>query len=257
MKSPKISVLMSCFNAQATVVQTIESILNQTFEEFEFIIINDGSKDNTQGIIESFNDNRIKIINQKNIGLTKSLNKGINHSKADLIARVDADDVCDPKRLKLQYDRFSKENDLVLLGTKVIYKTSNTIKKSSFLSDSEILKKIKVLNPLAHSSVMFRKQAMLDVKGYNESYKTAQDYDAWLKLSKRGKVSMINKFLVTVNLSQNTISRNKLFNQAVNGYRIRRDNVNVIKNMYYTARHIFLGLIPIKFVEIKRALFDG
>ena len=104
---------------------------------------------------------------------------------------------------------------------------------------------------------MFRKQAMLDVKGYNESYKTAQDYDAWLKLSKRGKVSMINKFLVTVNLSQNTISRNKLFNQAVNGYRIRRDNVNVIKNMYYTARHIFLGLIPIKFVEIKRALFDG
>jgi len=254
---PKVSVIMSVFNGGSYLEKSINSILNQTFEDFEFIIINDGSIDNTLSIIESFNDNRIRIINQENIGLTKSLNKGIVRSKANLIARVDADDLCDPKRLKLQYDRFSMENNLVLLGTKVIYKTSNTIKKSSFLNDSEMIKKINVHNPLAHSSVMFRKQAFLEVGGYNESYKTAQDFDAWLKLSKYGKVSMIDEFLVTINLSPNTISRKKLFNQALNGYRIRRDNVNIIINIYLTIRQIFLGLIPIKIVEIKRSLFDG
>lgn len=256
MKSkPKISVLMSVYNGEKFISESINSILNQTYKDFEFIIVNDGSTDNTLSLINSFNDSRIKVINQKNKGLTKSLNIGIKNSKAGLIARIDADDFCDKDRLKLQYEFFKKTN-LVLLGTLVYFKTNNSLIKSKYLTDEQIIESFKTKNPFSHSSVMFKKEEFLKIGGYNEKMKLAQDYDAWIRLSKTGKLSMINKHLVTIRLSSKSISRKKIVQQAYYGYIIRKGNINTVTNISLLLRHVILGMIPIKIIELKRLLFD-
>ena len=105
MKSPTISVIMATYNNAKYISKTVESILNQSFTDFEFIIINDCSKDNTLKILSRFDDKRINIINnKKNLGLYKSLNVGFNSSSGDFIARIDADDIAFPNRLQVQYD---------------------------------------------------------------------------------------------------------------------------------------------------------
>ena len=106
MSNPQISVIMGVYNGAKYLKASIDSILNQSFTDFEYIIINDGSTDNTSDILESYNDRRLKIIEQKNIGLTKSLNKAIKLSKGVFIARQDADDISKKHRFKEQIKYF-------------------------------------------------------------------------------------------------------------------------------------------------------
>jgi len=118
MDRPKISVIMSVYNGEKYLREAIESILNQTFRDFEFIIINDGSTDKTSEILSSYNDPRIVIINNKrNIGLTKSLNKGLKMVKGEYIARQDADDVSLPERLERMVNFLDMNRDVGLLGS--------------------------------------------------------------------------------------------------------------------------------------------
>ena len=118
MSHPKVTLLMSVFNGQSYLKEAIESILNQTFEDFEFLIINDASKDNSLRIIQSFDDSRIKLVhNSDNIGLTKSLNKGIDLAKGEFIARMDCDDISLPERLSMQVSFMDKNPDIGILSS--------------------------------------------------------------------------------------------------------------------------------------------
>ena len=118
MSHPKVTLLMSVFNGQSYLKEAIESILNQTFEDFEFLIINDASKDNSLRIIQSFDDSRIKLVhNSDNIGLTKSLNKGIDLAKGEFIARMDCDDISLPERLSMQVSFIDKNPDIGILSS--------------------------------------------------------------------------------------------------------------------------------------------
>ena len=129
MKSdPKISVLMPVYNDEKYILEAIESILNQTYINFEFIIINDGSSDNSLKIIQSFNDNRIKIINNdKNRGIAYSLNKGLDIAKCKYIARIDANDVAHPTRLAVQKEYLDQKNE-VDLALKILKKVCREYK---------------------------------------------------------------------------------------------------------------------------------
>ena len=112
-ENPKISVIMSVYNSDSFVATSIQSILDQTFNDFEFLIYNDGSTDETLESLKSFRDidERISIISSRqNIGLTKSLNKLVQHSKGDILARQDADDISFPDRFKIQYDKLVRNN---------------------------------------------------------------------------------------------------------------------------------------------------
>src|SRR3989337_2996755 len=113
----KVSVIMSVYNGERHLRESVDSILNQTFQDFEFIIINDGSKDQSKYILESYKDERIKLIHNKNMGLTKSLNIGISIAKGKYIARQDADDISEPERLKTQYDFMEANPGLGLIGS--------------------------------------------------------------------------------------------------------------------------------------------
>ena len=210
-----ISVLMSCYNSEKWVHKSIDSIIEQTFKDWELIIINDGSTDNTRKILESYSatDRRIKVYNKENSGLTDSLNFGLNKCNGSLIARIDADDIALPERLKLQYNFFKKNPDYSLCGTFHIENNhSNSIKtvKKYPIKDKKLKKNlVKVKKFFSHSSAMFKKDDALCFGGYGTKYKKSQDFDLWLKLSTKGKIFCINKPLVVISKHDESISESK------------------------------------------------
>jgi glycosyltransferase involved in cell wall biosynthesis len=196
-KKPKISVIMSIYNGEKYLREAIESILNQTFTDFEFIIVNDGSTDNSLEIIQSYDDKRIKIINnEKNIGLTKSLNKAIKQARGEYIARQDADDISLPNRFEEQLKYFEEHPEVALLGTSVYLIDEN----GKILGKHIVLAKpgIKDLfngNQFNHGSVMFKKDVADDSGGYNELFRYVQDYELWLRIAKYYEVRNLTQIL--------------------------------------------------------------
>lgn len=162
MKPVAISVIMPVFNTKEEYLkQAIESILNQTFIDFEFIIINDGSTNNAEEIILSYDDPRIKYIkNEYNLKLIKTLNKGLSLASGKYIARLDADDTCTEERLQKQFDYMEEHPNIGLLGTFITLLPEQ--KKLNLITDSKQLKIILRYgkNCLTHSSVMIRKSIL-------------------------------------------------------------------------------------------------
>jgi glycosyltransferase involved in cell wall biosynthesis len=187
--NPKVTVLMPVYDSEQYLREAIESILNQTYKKFEFLIINDGSTDSSRSIILSYKDNRIRLIdNEKNIGLTKSLNKGIKLANGEYIARMDADDISLPERLQKQLDYMEQNTRVGVCGSWYkIFDNKDRIVKT--LQKSENIRiSLFFKNSLGHSTVMIRKEHLL-VNGlyYDESMEMAQDYFLWVRLSEYTK----------------------------------------------------------------------
>ena len=188
---PKISVLMSVYNHEAWLKKSIESIIYQTFSDFELIIINDGSTDGSLNIIKSYNDCRIKLIsNEKKLGLPKSLNRGLKICKSKIIARMDADDISMKNRLEKQFKYLKKNKDVDVLGGQVLYidkkgkkmDFSHEYPISNHIIKWEMLREV----PLCHPSVMFRKNVLTSAGLYSEDYPYAQDYELWKRIADCG-----------------------------------------------------------------------
>ncbi len=185
----EISVVMSVYNSEKWLNDCISSILNQTFKDFEFIIINDGSTDKSEHIIKSFadQDKRIKFFNQSNSGLTKSLNYAISVSTGKYIARIDADDISLPDRLKKQHELLESSDNIGLCYTNFfeIDHQGKKIRKKIMTNKYDLIKVnlSKGINNIAHSSVMFRKSFFNKLGGYREKLKKSQDFDLWLRMT--------------------------------------------------------------------------
>ena len=206
-----ISVLLCVYNGEKWLQACIESILNQTYKDFEFIIINDGSKDSTLSIIKKYAliDKRIKLINHKNIGLTRSLNKGLIKAKGDWIARIDCDDISQPRRLELQLKYVLKENvGIVGCQCKMICNSSSKIKNIiGPTTNYKILKNLKRQKKFfSHSSVLFNKKLVLKLGGYRECMKRSQDYDLWLRIAEVSRIGCLDYFGVYLRDHINRIS---------------------------------------------------
>lgn len=210
MKDPKVTVLMSVYNGEKYLREAIESILNQTFKDFEFSIINDGSTDRTAEILNCYNDNRIKIVNnEKNIGLAKSLNKGLKMAGGEYIARIDADDISMPNRLDVQYNYMKDDPNLAICASSYeqIDENGNTIKIiEGYLECEQLYYFLTFANWLAHSSIMFKKSIALKVNGYDDRLIRAQDYDLWYRISRMGKVIQIDEVLLKLRIHPENIS---------------------------------------------------
>ena len=256
-RNPLVSVVMSVFNGEDCVSVAIESILGQDFVDFEFIIVNDGSLDNTKAIIESYSDKRILLINQLNNGLTKSLNVAIEHSSGKYIARQDADDVSYPSRLRKQIELMERSNDVVLVGSRAIINNNGLVSTSPYLGESIVRHKLKRFKVFVHSSVMFRKKTFYKIGLYNERFITSQDYDAWIRLLKFGRLLIINDALLERNLSKESISTKRHTLQCINGYKIRKNIIPIYLNFYYTLLHYFSAKVPLSVVRLIRVLKKG
>jgi glycosyltransferase involved in cell wall biosynthesis len=180
---------MSVYNGERYLREAIESILNQTFTDFEFVIINDGSTDSSGDIISTYNDSRIRLINNaQNIGLTKSLNLGLSIARGEYVARQDADDVSHPKRFEKQVWYLNTHLQVVVLGTRVwnIDEFGRSYRSPLWehsCNETGIRWLCMFESPFAHSSVMMRLRIVSDeYGGYNSSYVTNQDHELWSRI---------------------------------------------------------------------------
>lgn len=207
---------MPVYNGEKYLKESIESILSQSFRDFEFIIINDGSTDNSYEIIQYYSqlDNRIKVINQENKGIVASLNIGIMAAQGDFIARMDADDISHNDRFKKQLD-YINDNELDIIGCNYfeISESGNLISLRIVPHDKEIIDLSLCHSvPFAHPSVMFRRQFIIDNKllyGQGE-YVTAEDLSLWISMhDKKARFGNHKEILFSYRVLNSSLSRNK------------------------------------------------
>lgn len=196
----QVSVIMPVYNAEKYLREAIESILTQTFSDFEFLILNDGSTDHSIDIIRSYNDSRIRIHSSGvNRGLIFQLNKGLNLSRGKYIARMDADDISLPERLARQVEFLETHPEIGVLGTGVTIidgdgNTSHTLQPPT---QHVVIKWCLCFNNLiTHPSVMMRRQIVGQVGGYNPDMALAEDFDLWRRLSCVTRLSNLKDLLV-------------------------------------------------------------
>jgi len=206
-----ITVLMPVYNAEKYVREAIESVLAQTHNNYELLIIDDGSTDNSKDVISSFKDSRIRFIeNEDNTGMAPTLNRGLRLARYDLVARQDADDICHPDRLAIQARYMAENKDVALLGSRgweidehgrklrasILQKPLDHISVKWFLQFD---------NPFIHTSVMFRNNIIKDIySGYKLSDWCA-DYDLWSRVALRYKTANIDRKLVYYRVHSNSI----------------------------------------------------
>lgn len=227
-----ISVIMSVFNGDKFLKQAIESILNQTFTDFEFIIINDGSTDNTENIINNFNDDRIvKINNEKNIGLVKSLNIGLEIAKGDLLARMDADDVSYNNRFKEQVEFMDKHEEVGVLGTQVnhVDVLGNLIAVTNLpITHPDIVWRMLFNCPIIHPTVLMRADLIRKIGGYDINYKHIEDTELWSRLIDKTKMNNLKEVLYDRRLHGKSIISTQSEIQYKLGLKIKSYLVNEI-----------------------------
>lgn len=196
---PKISVVLPVYNNAVFLKEAIGSVLQQTFSDFELIIINDGSKDDSESVILSFNDARINYLkNENNKGLIFTLNRGFAVARGKYIARMDADDICDKTRFQKQAGEFEKDPRLVVCGSFIKrFGAEESHVNYMPVSHDDIISSIFFTCPFAHPSVMIRREALakLDVV-YREEYKHTEDYDLWSRLVFTGNCKNIPEYLL-------------------------------------------------------------
>lgn len=187
--SPKITVLMPVFNAENDIYEAIQSILTQSFEDFEFLIIDDGSTDKSVEIISSFEDGRIRLErNEKNLGLVPTLNKGIGLAKGVYIARMDSDDISLGDRFFKQLQLLEEKNaDIVGCHFNVIDRRGNFLRKiQAPLTPEEFVVCLANTVPFAHGSVMMRKSFLEKNKLEYGPGLYSEDYDLWMRMYEKG-----------------------------------------------------------------------
>ncbi|HHX61064.1 MAG TPA: glycosyltransferase family 2 protein [Epulopiscium sp.] len=224
-KNPQISVVMACYNDDAYVGQAIESILNQSFKDFEFIIVNDGSTDNSANIINTYDDDRIIYIERENGGLSKALNTGLKVAKGKYIARIDSDDIALPNRLQVQFDFMERNSDYVVIGSSVIYMDVNAedIYVQQFEKKSSVLKS-KILDrpPVPHVTAFFRRDIAEKVGNYYEDIKQYfEDHLLFKQMIKYGEVTNLKQALMRYRIVPTSITSNKAFEKEYKEIRRR------------------------------------
>ena len=222
---PKISVIMPVYNGERYLRESIESVIGQTFKDFEFIIINDGSKDNSLKIIEEYRlkDNRIKIIEQENSGVIQALNNGIKIAKGEYIARMDADDVSLPERLEKQIFFLEKEK-AVLCGSWAITinEEGKEIDKMNYPKSTWLKNKLYLLrgNPFIHPTVMFKKEEIVKI-GLYKNHRHIEDYELWTRVVSKYKSINIPEYLLKYRIHNDQITKKTNCEMRIRGIQIR------------------------------------
>jgi len=222
-----ISVLMSAFNAEKTIKETIGSVLSQSFRNFEFIIINDGSEDGTEKVISSFQDDRIRLINNLgNLGIIDSVNNGLTQCKGKYICRLDADDICHKDRLKLQFRFMEKNPEYVACGThyrKLINGKATFSSRHYFHVPDEKIRVLMLRNsPIGNPTSIIRRSVIVENNlKYEPEFEFCEDYAFWFRIMQYGKLHILNRPLLYYRRHRDQISTKYADIQSANANIIR------------------------------------
>jgi glycosyltransferase involved in cell wall biosynthesis len=211
---------MPVYNGEKFIKETIESVLNQSFSDYELIIVDDGSTDASYEIISSYIDHRIKYYkNEINSGIVFSLNRALEIASSEYIARIDADDICLKNRLKIQLDFLEKNKNVGVCSGSICYIDSIGIEGVTVkvpISIDECRVRFLFGNPVIHPASMFRRALAIKVGGYTEGMEPAEDYDFWLKLLEISDIQNVDEVLLK--------------------YRIHNSNYSMIKRKEYNEK---------------------
>lgn len=263
---PLVSVVMPVYNGEKYLAEAIKSILNQTYKNFEFIIVDDGSTDRSAEIIQKYakKDKRVMYLkNPKNLRICKTLNRGIKAAKGKYIARMDADDWSYPYRLDKQV-RFMEENQDVVVsgGTMDVCDMSlNKLNERQYnLTDRDIRNKLFFWSPFCHGTTIYRKKEFLKSGGYDPHFDKAQDYDLWFRLGKLGKFANLSAPLYKMRVNTKSSTYTAINKQEKFTLEIRRKAVKeygysmrFLDTVYYLMQSISMWIMP---PEVKYKLFN-
>ena len=241
MNRPAVSIILPAYNGEKYIDKAIKSVLDQTWADFELIIINDGSTDKTEKIIRSFNDSRIVLINnQQNEGLIFSLNKAIERANGQYVARMDADDICLPGRLASQKEWLDRHDKITAVATTVDLVNDDEVKQGVWELDrktvtaAQIRKKMPFENCIAHPTIMIRTAVVKEFK-YRPYQVNIEDYDLWLRLLSKGhSIDKIDEPLLL--------------------YRIHKESVT---NMHLRTKDFFFRRFRMKRKFLGQEIFSG
>jgi glycosyltransferase involved in cell wall biosynthesis len=204
---------MPVYNGERFLRPAIESILCQTFKDFEFIIVDDGSTDSSVTIIRSYSDERIRLLqNTRNLGITRTLNTGLGVSGGEYICRMDADDISLPQRLQIQIDFMDSHRKIALAGSNVIlidFAGENRGREDHPTQPNLIKRRIFVHNPFAHSSVIIRSSVLKESGYYDPQFLHNEDYDLWLRLAAKYQLANIEEPLLKRRIHEQNITVEK------------------------------------------------
>lgn len=235
---PLVTVVLPAFNASATIADTILSILGQSYDNWELLVINDGSVDHTIDVINSFDDNRIRLINnESNKGLIYSLNRGIEYAQGKYIARIDADDIAKPNRFEHQVAFMEMHQDIIVCGS--FMETFGDVSKPytiCFETTSDSIKTNFPLKPaFGHPSVFIRK-SVLDETGirYDINYKCAEDTKLWLDLMPFGEYANIPEVLMNYRISETQCTQSGNLMMIENARKCRIKYIDALTRGWYS-----------------------
>ncbi|GIM30258.1 glycosyl transferase [Clostridium polyendosporum] len=243
MNKPKVTIFMPVYNSEEFISETVESILSQTFTDYEFLIVDDGSTDKTLDIIERYNDPRIKVVkNEKNMGLPYTRNLGLQLSRGEYFALIDADDICYKDRIKTQVDFLDNNDNVGVVSThvKVFGKMSikDNIRLHAFfnkkLNSEEIKAKLIFSNFISNPSAMIRKSVLIEnnIK-YRAEYSSGQDYGLWIDLLTKTNFHIISKKLLKYRFGHgNVTQKSKSKREAIHKILSKQlfENINLSYN---------------------------
>lgn len=218
--NPEVSVILPAYNCGRFLKEAVESVLHQTFSNFELIILNDGSTDDTETIIHLIKDKRIVYVkNDENKGLVYTLNRGIDLARGGYIARMDGDDICLPERFENQKTYLDQNKNTAAVASTIVFINENGTKTGEWkidqhtISNDQIRKIMPYENCIAHPSVMIRSE-ILKVFQYKPCQKNIEDYDLWLRMLNRGLyISKIDKPLLLYRIHQTSVTGSFLKNK--------------------------------------------
>lgn len=217
----RLSVLMAVFNGERYLREAIDSILQQEFTEFEFIVVNDGSTDGTGAIVKSYPDQRIRYLeNPRNTGLTNSLNQGLSNAHGFYVARMDADDISLPSRLKKQVAFLDEHPEIGVLGcaARLIDEAGDPSLLVMFPKESGLLRwRLFFENPLIHPSVVVRVEPLRRIGGYDSNLRFSQDYDLWHRLGHVTHLSNLQEVLLYLRKHERSVTNLRLQEQRRSG----------------------------------------
>jgi len=247
--NPLVSVIMPVYNGGLYLNEAIQSILKQTYSDFEYIIINDGSTDNSEEIILYYHDPRIVYVkNEQNLGLIQTLNKGITLVKGKYIARMDCDDISLPTRFEKQINFLEENKDYGLCGSQYCKLKNRKLKRKRIpCSDGIIKAQLLFSCPIAHPTVMLRTDVLVNNKlKYSNDFPSSEDYHLWTEFAKVTKLANLTAVLLYYRIHGNQITQ-RLINEKENS----KIN-NIINYLSY------IGIVPTKEqIEIHNIVSDG
>lgn len=220
MTTPMVSVVMSVFNGERFLREAVESILDQSFRDFEFVIIDDGSNDRSGSILDFYesSDARVKVHHQDHRGLIESLNRGCNLAQGKYIARMDADDVACKDRLMWQVEFMETHPEIAVLGGAVEW--INAVGKqlgvhSNPAEDRKIREDLLRRCPLWHPTVLLRREAFVSAGGYRRPMADAEDYDLWLRISDNSQFANLERVVLKYRIHASQVSMRKRASQTL------------------------------------------